>query len=91
LLLVLRLPLTVDVETAPAQAMRLNNLEVAEDPPAHYLGAWAAKEAQIAFSAFYPNSAQLGEGDVISLAFSMTRRARWMSERVYGDDWNRGR
>ena len=36
---------------------------------------------------FLPNAMHVGGGDLLNVVVSMSGRAKWVAETLYGDDW----
>lgn len=91
LLLLLSLPMTFSPEAGIQQAHELNQRELASLSQAHSLGSWCWQNDCITHCSFFPNAMRLGGSDLVNLVLSAIVRARWVAERVYGDDWETNR
>ncbi len=86
-LLLLHLPMTIDEADGVAFATDLNRRELESLTRAHFLGSWHWRNDGLCFVTFLPSIVHLVRGSLLNLVMSAARRAQWVAETFYGDDW----
>lgn len=90
-LLILHLPMLIDQDDGLRLAAELTRRELQALTRTHMIGAWCWRDDGLHHVTFMPNVMHLGGGDLLNVVVSMSGRAKWIAETLYGDDWEANR
>jgi hypothetical protein len=90
-LLVLHLPMGIGQADGVRLAAELTRRELETLTRTQMIGAWCWRDDGMHHVTFLPNAIHVGGGDLFNVVVSMTGRAKWVAETLYGDDWQANR
>jgi hypothetical protein len=86
-LLILHLPMAIDQGDGVRLAAELTRRELSTLTRTQMIGAWCWRDDGMHHVTFLPNAMHVGGGDLLNVVVSMSGRAKWVAETLYGDDW----
>jgi hypothetical protein len=83
------LKIPIEIRHGAAECLEMNEAELKDHSWTHFLGSWTLGDSGPVFKAFYPNLF-FQPGILVAFALNNVTRARWIAEKVHGDNWEEG-